>query len=110
MMKAATLVLALLFTAAAQAGEDNHARTGDVFDRGLTQADFPRMREIAPGIHTYEDLRASEPKRFKTTVDLVVITNAGVLVGDGQGTMAATERLIDHIKRLTPQPVKYVVV
>ena len=109
-MKAAALLLALLLTGTAQAAEDNHARTGDVFDRGLTQADFPRTRELAPGIYTYEDLRASEPKRFKTTVNLIVVTNDGVLLADAQGNRDATQRLVDHIKKLTPQPVKYVVV
>jgi hypothetical protein len=30
-------LLALVLAATAQAGEDNHARTGDVFNRGLAR-------------------------------------------------------------------------
>ena len=85
-------------------------QTADPFKRGLKQGDFPRLKQLAPGIYSYEDLRASDPGTFKTTVDLIVIGNGGVIVADGQGSVAATQKLVDHIKSLTPQPVKYVLV
>jgi glyoxylase-like metal-dependent hydrolase (beta-lactamase superfamily II) len=45
-----------------------------------------------------------------TTVTLVVVTNEGVVVVDGQGSVPASESLIARIKKVTPQPIKYVVV
>lgn len=45
-----------------------------------------------------------------TTNSLIVVTTDGVIVADGQGSVAATERMIAEIKKLTPQPIKYVVV
>jgi glyoxylase-like metal-dependent hydrolase (beta-lactamase superfamily II) len=39
-----------------------------------------------------------------------VVTGAGVLVAEGQGTVANVQRLVADIGRLTPQPIRYVVV
>src|ERR1700683_512203 len=42
--------------------------------------------------------------------DMIVITTDGVLVADGQGTPSVTQKLVDQVAKLTPQPIKYVVV
>jgi cyclase len=39
-----------------------------------------------------------------------VVTDAGVLVADGQGDPAATRGLVQAIRRVTAQPIKYVVI
>jgi glyoxylase-like metal-dependent hydrolase (beta-lactamase superfamily II) len=97
----------LLVPAAAPAAE---IQTADPIARGLKQSDFPRLKQLAPNVYSYEALRPSDPGKFKTTVDMIVVTGGGVLVADGQGTMEATQKLVAAIKTLTPQPIRYVVV
>lgn len=111
MPKASFAVVAfLLWGLGAQAAETPPVQTGDPAKRGLTQADFPRLRQIEPGIYTYEALRTIEPQGFKTTVDMIVVTGAGVLVADGQGNEKDGRDLVAAIARITPQPIKYVVI
>jgi glyoxylase-like metal-dependent hydrolase (beta-lactamase superfamily II) len=85
-------------------------KTGDVARRGLTERDFPRTRQLAPGVYSYEALRAGDPGGRMTTVSLVVITTDGVLVADGQGNAAQTKEMVDWIATTTSQPIKYVVI
>jgi glyoxylase-like metal-dependent hydrolase (beta-lactamase superfamily II) len=85
-------------------------KTGDVARRGLTERDFPRTRQLAPGVYSYEALRAGDPGGRMTTVSLVVITTDGVLVADGQGNAAQTKEMVDWIATRTSQPIKYVVI
>ena len=85
-------------------------QTGDVAKRGLKPSDFPRARQLAPGVYSYEALRAGDPGGQMTTVSLIVISNDGVLVADGQGNVAQTQEMVDWIKKTTTQPIKYVVV
>ena len=108
-MKAASLA-ALLLLAPVVALAEEPVQTADPILRGLTQSDFPRLKQLAPNVYAYEELRPSDPGKFKTTVDMIVVTSGGVLVADGQGNVAATEKLVAQIKKLTPLPVKYVVV
>ena len=84
-------------------------RTADPFARGYTEEDFPRLRELADGVYSYEALRSAGDQRF-TTVSMFVVTDAGVLVADGQGSVAETQRLIDHIASVTDQPITHVVI
>jgi cyclase len=84
-------------------------RTGDPVKRGFTEADFPRMQRLAEGVYSYEALRSAGPERF-TTVSLIVVTPAGVVVADGQGNVAETKRMVDEIAKVTPQPITHVIV
>ena len=84
-------------------------RTGDPYKRGHTDADFPRIRKLADGVYSYEQLRSSGSEKF-TTVSLFVVTPAGVLVADGQGSVTETERLVAEIGKVTPQPITHVVI
>ena len=83
-------------------------RTADPIKRGLTETDFPRTVKVADNIYTYEDFHAGDEKF--TTTNLFVITDAGVLVADGQGSPAATRGLVEAIGHVTRQPIKYVVI
>jgi cyclase len=83
-------------------------RTADPTRRGLKESDFPRTVKVADRIYTYEDLHAGDEKF--TTTNLFVVTDAGVLVADGQGSVAATKKLVDAIATVTTQPIKYVVI
>jgi cyclase len=107
-MKICAAALALtLAPAAARAAE---LQTADPIARGLKESDFPRLKRLEPNIYSFEVLRPSDPGKFKTTVDMIVVTSSGVLVADGQGNVEATQKLVAAIKKLTPQPIKYVVV
>src|ERR1700748_816380 len=93
----ATLALMLALTAPASA----EIKTANPAARGLKQSDSPRLKTLAPNVYSYEDLRPSDPGKFKTTVDMFVVTPDGVLLADAQGNVAATQRLVDQIKKLT---------
>ena len=84
-------------------------RTGDPYLRGFTDEDFPRVQKLADGVYSYEQLRSAGEEKF-TTVSLFVVTSAGVLVADGQGNPAETQRLIDAIAGVTDQPITHVVI
>ncbi|MBI3983083.1 MAG: MBL fold metallo-hydrolase [Gemmatimonadetes bacterium] len=84
-------------------------RTANPVDRGLTEADFPRVQRLGDGVYTYEALRTAGDERF-TTVSMFVVTSAGVLVADGQGSPEETQRLADKIADITDRPVTHVVI
>ncbi len=84
-------------------------RTGSPDARGLTDADFPRIQELAPDVYSYEQLRSAGDERF-TTVSMFVVTTEGVVVADGQGNVEETQRLVDEIGKITDQPITHVVI
>src|SRR5439155_3654987 len=90
------------------AAQSNIVRTADPVKRGLKITDFPRTVKVTDNVYTYEDFHAGDEKF--TTTNLFVVTGAGVLVADGQGDPAATKGLVDAIARVTPKPIKYVVI
>ncbi len=65
------------------------------------------VREIGDGVYTYEYARPGDPV---TTVSMWVVTDEGVLVADGQGDVAESERLLEEIRRTTDRPVTHLVV
>src|ERR1019366_3196162 len=83
-------------------------RTGAIADRGLTPADFPQLKKLLDNVYVFSDLHTAGFGYM--TNDMIVITSDGVLVADGQGNVAVTQKLVDQIKKLTSQPIKYVVV
>jgi len=105
---AALCLTCAVVPAHAAAGQVMH--TGDVAKRGLSETDFPRARELAPGVYSYEALRSGDPGAKMTTVSLIVITTDGVLVADGQGNATQTKEMVDWIAKTTSQPIKYVVI
>ena len=84
-------------------------RTADPYARGYTDEDFPRIQELAAGVYSYEQLRSAGEEKF-TTVSMFVVTDEGVLVADGQGSVEETQRMIDHIAEITNQPITHVVI
>lgn len=103
----AFLLCSLLLSPAILLAQDP-VRTGDVNLRGLKATDFPRVTKLADRVYTFEQIDPS--KRTVTVNNLIVITDAGVLVAESQGTVANTKLLLAAIGKLTPQPIKYVVV
>lgn len=80
-------------------------RTADPAVRGVALTQFPRFVRLGDGIFGYEEIRAPG----FTTVSLVVIGRDGVLIADGQGSVAATTTMLERIRTLTPLPVKWYV-
>lgn len=101
------LVFVLLLTPAASAFAQ--PRTADPVKRGFKESDFPRVVKLAENVYGCEDLRSAGDQRF-TTVSLFVVTLDGVLIADGQGNPEATKKLVDAVAKVTPQPIKWVVV
>src|SRR5437868_4230401 len=105
-----SFLIALIATAFASAAfaQPPVVRTADPAKRGLKETDFPRTIKVADNVYTYEDFHAG-PEKF-TTTNMFVVTDRGVLVADGQGSPAETKRLVDAIAKITPQPIKFVVI
>jgi glyoxylase-like metal-dependent hydrolase (beta-lactamase superfamily II) len=107
--RTAFLSIALVAGALAATTSAQHVvRTADPAKRGLKDSEFPRTIKVADNVYTYEDFHAG-PEKF-TTTNLFVITDEGVLVADGQGSPAETKGLVDAIAKVTPKPIKYVVI
>jgi glyoxylase-like metal-dependent hydrolase (beta-lactamase superfamily II) len=108
--------LLLILVVASFAWAQNTVRTADANKRGLADTSFPRAIKLAENVYAFEMLApaanpaaAAQQERI-TTNSLVVITNDGVLVADGQGNVSEATRLMDEIKKLSSQPIKYVVI
>jgi glyoxylase-like metal-dependent hydrolase (beta-lactamase superfamily II) len=83
-------------------------RTGDITLRGLKATDFPRVKKLADNVYSFEQIDPT--KRTVTVNNLIVLSTDGVLIAESQGTVENTRRLIAEVAKLTPQPIKYVVV
>ena len=104
----AALASCVMFgSALAQAAEP--ARTADIAKRGLKAADFPRWKQLVPNVYAYEDVLSSAGITF-TTNSLIVVTTDGMVLVDGQDDPERGKVLVDSLKKISPQPLKYVVV
>ena len=104
-MKRIAQLILILLVATASLGQQP-TRSALVADRGLKPADFPQVKKLAENVYVFSDLHTLG----YMTNDLIVVTPEGVLVADGQGSAPVTQKLVDHVKTLTPQPIKFVVV
>ena len=104
----ASLGLALLLPIGLSSAPQQPSRSAAIVDRGLTPADFPKLQKLTDRVYVFSDLHSGGFGYL--TNDLIVVTDAGVLVADGQGTPAVTQKLVDAIRRLTPQPIVDVIV
>ena len=105
-MRGCILAVILLFPAILHAQDP--IRTADISLRGLKAADFPRVTKLAENVYAYEQIDPT--KRTVTVNNLIVITSGGVLIAESQGTADNVQRLVAEVAKLTPQPIKYVVV
>jgi len=76
--------------------------------RGAALDPLPRLTRLADGVYFYEHLDPT--KQGVTANNLVVVSSEGVLVADGQGTVPNVQELVADVAKVTPQPIKYVVV
>ena len=107
----AAMALSMAVSAVSASAEKTNVSSADIADRGLKVSDFPRWKKLKPDIYFYEGLHSPDPDgHIINTGSLIVITTDGVAVLDGQGDVAQTQAMVDTIKTLTPQPIKYVVI
>src|SRR4051794_11612761 len=102
------VTLVLTVAAAAARAQPPVVRTADPIKRGMQLSDFPRTVKVADNVYTYEDFHAG-PEKF-TTTNMFVVTGDGVLIADGQGSVPETKGLVAAIAKVTPQPIKTVVI
>ena len=107
-MRRSLAVTVLALAACTEVSAQPVVRTADPIKRGLTLSDFPRTIKVTDNVYTYEDFHAGDEKF--TTTNMFVVTGEGVLVADGQGSVAETKGLVDAIAKVTTQPIKYVVI
>jgi glyoxylase-like metal-dependent hydrolase (beta-lactamase superfamily II) len=81
-------------------------RTAYPEKRGFKLSEFPRTIKLAENVYGYEEIR----NPGFTTVSLFVVGTDGVLIADGQGSPAATQKMLDEIAKVTPKPVKWYIV
>lgn len=105
----ATLAILILIAADHSARADEVVRTSSPAERGLGEADFPRVQKLTANVYTYEALTGSDDDRY-TTNSFFVVSDQGVLVADGQGSVEETGRLIAAIAEVTDAPITHVVI
>jgi len=66
------------------------------------------VTKLAENVYAYEQIDPT--KRTVTVNNLIVVTSAGVLLAESQGTADNVKRLVADVAKLTTQPIKYVVV
>lgn len=79
----------------------------DGVTQALTSRPAPTRTEIAPGVHLFRTAPYGEVGLDGNSI--VIISDAGVLVFDTNGTPSAAAAVLAEIRKLTPQPVRYVV-
>jgi glyoxylase-like metal-dependent hydrolase (beta-lactamase superfamily II) len=108
MTRLGAALVGLLATLGAGPAAQAPIRTADITVRGLSAADFPRLKKLAEHVYSYEQIDPT--KRTVTVNNLIVVTTDGVLIAESQGTVDNVKRLVADVATLTPQPIKYVVV
>jgi cyclase len=99
-MRHAVLLLAAILIPALPAAAQG--RPGVDFTAGLTQ--------IVEGVYAYEGpLHLDGEEEIVRTNSLVIVTEDGVIVVDGQDDMAEGQRMIDAIAEITTQPIRYLI-
>ena len=74
----------------------------------LAAQSIPRTVKVTDSVYTYEDYH-SGPEKF-TTTNMFVVTDEGVFLADAQGSVEETKGLVEAIRKVTPKPIKYVVI
>ena len=74
----------------------------------MKMTDFPRTIKVMENVYTYEDFHAGD-EPF-TTTNMFIVTSDGVILADAQGNPEMTRKEVEAIRKVTPKPIKYVVI
>lgn len=111
-MKRLAALAALMFLAAlpgAATAAPQAAPPTDLASVSVAKAGYPRLTKLAPNVYGYEEMQSIDRGEFSTGV-MFVVTNEGVLVADGMANPIATKAVVEAIHKITPQPIKWVVI
>ena len=91
--------------------QDHVVAGADAAMRGFQESDFPRVHRLAENLYVAEDLAGPiDGNTAFTTNAMFVVTSDGVVVLDAFKDVASTTKLVNIIKGLTTQPIRYVVI
>ncbi len=99
-------LVAVVMASTAPLSANAQERTAYPEKRGLKLTEFPRLIKLANNVWGYEEIR----QPGFTTVSMIVVGTKGVLIADGQGNVQQMQTMLDKIKTVTNQPVKWYVV
>jgi glyoxylase-like metal-dependent hydrolase (beta-lactamase superfamily II) len=85
------------------------AASNDVAAVSVPKPGYPRLTKLAPNVYGFEEMQSIDRGAFSTGV-MFVVTSDGVLVTDGMANPAATRQVVDEIHKVTPKPIKWVVI
>ena len=87
------------------------ASPGHGFAQGQPGVDFtPKLIPIAENIYAYEGpLHLPNEEQIVRTNSLVIVTDDGVVVADGQDNPEEGRRMIEAIREITDQPIRYLI-
>lgn len=74
---------------------------------GVQTRPAPTLVDVSPGIYLFQTARYGDAGLDGNSV--VIVADDGVLVFDANGTPAAATAVLAEIRKLTPKPVKYLV-
>jgi len=95
-------------TATVYTAANEPVKTAEIEKRGLTAKDFPRIKKLANNVYSYEQLHVAW--KNVTSNSGIIVTSEGVVIVDGQGSPELVKKMVEDVKKLTPQPIKYVIV
>ncbi len=85
------------------------AQAQDLASVSVAKPGYPRLTKLAPNVYGYEEMQSIDRGLFSTGL-MFVVTPDGVLVTDGMANEAATKAVVDAIRKVTPKPIKWVVI
>lgn len=85
------------------------ARSQDAPAVSVPTPGYPRLTKLAANVYGYEEMQTIDRGLFSTGV-MFVVTNDGVLLVDGMANPTATKEVVDAIAKVTPKPIKWVVI
>lgn len=85
--------------------------SGSAFAQGRPGVDFtPKLIPIVDDVYAYEGpLHLPGQEEIVRTNSLVVVTDEGVVVVDGQDNVEEAEKMVAAIREVTDQPIRYLI-
>jgi glyoxylase-like metal-dependent hydrolase (beta-lactamase superfamily II) len=102
-------MMAALACALVAAPGVNNLRAQETPSVSVPTPGYPRLTNLAPNVYGYEEMQSLDRGLFSTGV-MFVVTNDGVLLVDAMANPTATKEVVDEIAKITPKPIKWVVI